>query len=669
MKSSRKHFVALFIISIVFICTFCLPLSKVQAKVQNISLTKLVDEQGYKETYFVFVENGKTFHILVTATINIVGSETLIGLTATLVNSHNATIDASARIPDTLNDAPYTGQSVEAFLIHFDDLVVDALKVALPVVIVVALVIQVYMILESIITDVLVAILDIVIFGNFIYASLPWVLLMLLNDENPDGSVDLFIPFSPFGEHFELLMDEHYFIATSLSWWEIEKHYVYTDICLPWWLGGGCYRIVWFSWFSPRWICARAGPPTLKPPQASFLWDPFQPTEGEEVLFASTSFDSDGYITVHHWWLGDGNESIAKNFTHTYDYAGDYNVTLKVTDNDSKTNNITKTVNIQPRPEAKLRVIPTQLTLIVVRGHNVTSKFIVRESLNQTELIGVAFQAADFENPDLDTITSGNVTFDKNGITVPTGSYSNVTMTLNAPMTAPTGWYSGNITVLSENGGNDTIYVELLVSTPLYELAVTSSPVSGITYTINGSERMTPYSQLLPEGFYTLEMPEIHTIGEARYQWNQWSDGSANRIRIIELSSNFTLTAQYTGPYYELTVTSSPINGIPFTINGVPQTTTYNEWLLEDSYLLEMPDTFNGYVWSHWLEDGDTNRIRTITLPGSTYTAVYVSPEVGGHSVSINSELLSTWTTITLLLGFIVLSSNYVKLRIRKRAD
>jgi parallel beta-helix repeat protein len=75
---------------------------------------------------------------------------------------------------------------------------------------------------------------------------------------------------------------------------------------------------------------------------------------------------------------------------------------------------------------------------------------------------------------------------------------------------------------------------------------------------------------------------------------------------------------------HELTVTSSPITEITFTINGTPQTTPYTEWLPEGPYTIQMPETHNGYVWSHWLEDGGPNRTKTITLLGTTWTGVFV---------------------------------------------
>ena len=72
-----------------------------------------------------------------------------------------------------------------------------------------------------------------------------------------------------------------------------------------------------------------------------------------------------------------------------------------------------------------------------------------------------------------------------------------------------------------------------------------------------------------------------------------------------------------------LTVTSSPITGITFNINGTPETTPYTEWL-EGFYTLEMPETHNGWIWSRWLEDGDTNRIKTVTMNTSiTLTGVF----------------------------------------------
>jgi PKD repeat protein len=176
---------------------------------------------------------------------------------------------------------------------------------------------------------------------------------------------------------------------------------------------------------------------------------------------------------------------------------------------------------------------------------------------------------------------------------------------------------------------NSTYWVQKVIKLEIlgaaeYTLTVDSSP-TGVNFTVNGTSYTTSWSGIYNDGSsVSLVMPEIHTVGEARYYWNQWNDGNTSRSRTITMIENTTLTAYYTGPYYELTVNSSPIAGISFTINGTPQTTPYTGWLPEGSYTLIMPGTHNEYVWSHWLEDGDASRTKTITLTRSTtWTGVF----------------------------------------------
>jgi len=188
----------------------------------------------------------------------------------------------------------------------------------------------------------------------------------------------------------------------------------------------------------------------------------------------------------------------------------------------------------------------------------------------------------------------------------------------------------------------------------------------------------------------------------ASNQWNAWdvdvdsdyvyfSEHSAGKIkRVLKTGGSLETMAEHpsAGPesviieadylYYstwdgvyrmcihcELTITSSPVTGITFTINGTPEATPYTDWLLEGSYSLEMPEIHGGYMWSHWLEDGDTNRIKIITLPGTTWTGVYVlAPPVGGVWVPINKlELFAPWIGLASLMIVSVASVVYVKHR------
>jgi len=104
---------------------------------------------------------------------------------------------------------------------------------------------------------------------------------------------------------------------------------------------------------------------------------------------------------------------------------------------------------------------------------------------------------------------------------------------------------------------------------------------------------------------------------------------------------------------HELAVTSSPMTGITFTINGTPQTTPYTESLLEGSYTLEMPETHGEYVWSHWLEDGDTNRIKTVTMNTDiSLTAVFTPLDTTPPTISIVSPENKTYTVEDVPLTF-----------------
>ena len=81
---------------------------------------------------------------------------------------------------------------------------------------------------------------------------------------------------------------------------------------------------------------------------------------------------------------------------------------------------------------------------------------------------------------------------------------------------------------------------------------------------------------------------------------------------------------------HELTVTTSPFLTIPFTVDGESRTTPYTQILDEDFHTIEMPGIhaygfYPRYVWSRWLEDGDTNRTKTIMLnTNTTLTALYM---------------------------------------------
>ncbi|PVX23189.1 MAG: hypothetical protein CW691_11345, partial [Candidatus Bathyarchaeum sp.] len=74
---------------------------------------------------------------------------------------------------------------------------------------------------------------------------------------------------------------------------------------------------------------------------------PYTGTEGLPVYFdGSGSYDPDGTISTYFWTFGDGQTSVEQNPTHIYDQNGTYSVTLTVTDNESATDDVNTSADV-----------------------------------------------------------------------------------------------------------------------------------------------------------------------------------------------------------------------------------------------------------------------------------------------------------------------------------
>jgi PKD repeat protein len=108
--------------------------------------------------------------------------------------------------------------------------------------------------------------------------------------------------------------------------------------------------LVWsYSTASP--ITAPAIEVTNQPPVAGFTWSPLNPNPGEQITFnASSSFDPDGSIILYEWdWDYNGiyEETLTvPTTTHVWADHGAYLVTLRVTDNESLNDTVTKQILI-----------------------------------------------------------------------------------------------------------------------------------------------------------------------------------------------------------------------------------------------------------------------------------------------------------------------------------
>jgi hypothetical protein len=109
-------------------------------------------------------------------------------------------------------------------------------------------------------------------------------------------------------------------------------------------------------------------------------------------------------------------------------------------------------------------------------------------------------------------------------------------------------------------------------------------------------------TSLVNDGTYTLRMTVTDAHGNVGKDWT-----------VITISRQ-----------YALTIYSLP-TGITFTVNGLSYMTPWSETYSKGSSInLEMPEIHGCHVWSHWLEDGDRDRIRTVTIETNiTLTAVF----------------------------------------------
>jgi parallel beta-helix repeat protein len=186
-------------------------------------------------------------------------------------------------------------------------------------------------------------------------------------------------------------------------------------------------------------------------------------------------------------------------------------------------------------------------------------------------------------------------------------------------------------TIDSENQDTYPLMYPQGAPPPAYTLTVLSVP-NGVTFTANGIARLTPWSRAYDKGAsVTLSMPETQTIADAVYQWDQWSDGAVNRSRTVTLTTNHTLTAYYTGPYYELAIASSTGG----TTNPAPGVYRHLNMSSVDTNALAEA----GYMLDHWELDGDNveaaDPISVIMDTNHEIRAVFQST-TGLHDVAVS---------------------------------
>jgi len=107
-------------------------------------------------------------------------------------------------------------------------------------------------------------------------------------------------------------------------------------------------------------------------PIASFNWSPSIPEVNEPVTFdASASMPVGGEIVSYEWDFGDGNQASGKIVTHRYGSAGNFTVTLNVTDSEGLWSIEQKQIKVKaPPPPLTVSISPTSASILV--GESVT---------------------------------------------------------------------------------------------------------------------------------------------------------------------------------------------------------------------------------------------------------------------------------------------------------
>jgi hypothetical protein len=109
----------------------------------------------------------------------------------------------------------------------------------------------------------------------------------------------------------------------------------------------------------------------------------------------------------------------------------------------------------------------------------------------------------------------------------------------------------------------------------------------------------------------------------------------------------------------ELVVKSSPITEIVFKIDAESHLTPHSIRLPEGTYVIEMPETQDGYIWSHWLEDGNINRTRTVALNENTTLTAIFTPENDSLVISVMSPENTTYSITDVPLEYTVNRLSY----------
>lgn len=130
-----------------------------------------------------------------------------------------------------------------------------------------------------------------------------------------------------------------------------------------------------------------------------------------------------------------------------------------------------------------------------------------------------------------------------------------------------------------------------------HSLAIDSTPITGVQFTIDGASKVTPYSEVLVEGTYIITMPNQVVADSQTYNFEKWTDDVLENPRTIDLLSDMSLTAKYVVPaptQGTLIVKTTPVDGDIYVDNQLVGKGNYTGTLNPGTYTVSFGDV-KGY--------------------------------------------------------------------------
>jgi hypothetical protein len=173
----------------------------------------------------------------------------------------------------------------------------------------------------------------------------------------------------------------------------------------------------------------------------------------------------------------------------------------------------------------------------------------------------------------------------------------------------------------------DVIQVSLPPA-PTHELSVSSSPISDVSFTLDGVYRTTPFSGSLEEGSYTVVMPMNVTVDGKLYSFVEWDNGNSSPTRNIDLTDSTAATAYYVTQTPQ--TQTSTITGKITDNQGNPIISAKITIVETGEYTFTLPEPAGEYKFEELPPDNYTVKVEAagyvtaqtsvITEPAETYT-------------------------------------------------